>query len=342
MRQIKEKVFQFSREHTSSRNDDFEFYLLNHPDGRPLKLLKKTNEDSFEMALEINFRPYFLIQSKQGRYIIAERTLPVDGMNNFRDMGGYRSKNNKRVKWGLLYRSDHIYNASEKGLDYLRKLNIGTIIDYRSENEIHKYPNPILDTCTKTYHLDPSAHVAELAAQFQSSKENEDKNLINNIIKQQSNGTLKDHSEVIALQYRNFVNSMAAKKSYSQMLQIVANTKNGAIVQHCRGGKDRTGFGALLLLGVLGVSQEDIIKDYMITAKNREKRNHIKMEGYKRLTSDRRVLDHLYSFIDTKPEFIATSLETIIDQYGSIEEYAQDELNIRKDTINILKEKYLE
>ncbi|MFX3828793.1 tyrosine-protein phosphatase, partial [Streptococcus suis] len=88
------------------------------------------------------------------------------------------------------------------------------------------------------------------------------------------------HSEVVYSQYRTFAEGNESKAAFSKMLTVLANPNSPASVQHCRGGKDRTGYGAMLLLGILGVSKEDLIQDYLITGKNREERNRVKMEGY--------------------------------------------------------------
>jgi protein-tyrosine phosphatase len=66
------------------------------------------------------------------------------------------------------------------------------------------------------------------------------------------------------------------------------------------------------------------------------------MEGYKKLTTDQSVLDHLYSFIDTKSEFLEASIDTIIEKYGSIENYVTSELKITQEMIDTMKELYLE
>lgn len=341
VKQFQKNIYTFFRE-SNSENEEVEVFLLSSSDGEPIKFLKKSNENKFEISLELDSRPYFLIKSNLDEYKIAERTLPVSGMNNFRDMGGYKANDGKRVKWGVLYRSDHIHNATEEGLEYLRKLNLKTIIDYRSANEVSKYPNPVIHTAVKSFQLDPSAHVAELAAQFQSSKEDEDINLINKIIEQQKSGQLVDRSEVVYSQYRTFVEGNESKAAFSKMLKILADPNSPASVQHCRGGKDRTGYGSMLLLGILGVSKEDLIQDYLITGKNREERNRVKMKGYRKLTTDEKVLEHLYSFIDTKSDFIEASINSILDIYGSIEQYAISELNLDKEIIDRLRKMYLE
>ncbi|WP_040978602.1 tyrosine-protein phosphatase [Oceanobacillus jeddahense] len=339
--QIKNNRFLFQKGDTSEK--EVEVYLKKHPEDKQQEFLLKTSEPSFSIDIgPLDYRPYFLLKFADEAYTIGERTLPVEGMNNFRDMGGYEAENGKTVKWGMLYRSDHIYNATDAGVAYLKKLNIRTIIDYRSDDELMKYPNKTIDEDMKTYQLDPVAHAAELAAQFTSSKKDEDINLINKIIEQKEKGTLVNQADVVLEQYRTFANKENSKQAFGEMLRITANPDAPAVVQHCRGGKDRTGFGAMLVLGILGVKKEDLVRDYMLTEKNRQERNRIKMEGYKKLTDDKEVLDHLYSFIDTRSEFIATSIDTIIQKYGSIEKYVMEELGITGAMIDTMKDMYLE
>lgn len=339
--QIKKGTFIFSS--NSHSDKEIEVYLKKYPADTEQKFLFKTSKQSYEIDIPyLNYRPYFLIKESNSEYVTAERTLPVEGMNNFRDMGGYETYNKHTVKWGSLYRSDHIYNATESGIEYLKKLNIHTIIDYRSDDEIEKYPNKIINENIATFQLDPAAHTAELSAQFTSSKNNEDINLINKIIEQKNAGLLVNRYDIVTEQYKNFVNKKESKEAFSKMLKITSNPNSQAIIQHCRGGKDRTGFGSILLLGILGVKKEYLISDYMLTHTNRIERNNNKMEGYKKLTKDPEALNYLYSLIETKSEFIETSIDTIEQQYGSISNYALNELNITYEIINSLKKLYLD
>lgn len=334
----------FFRRKNDNKSKMSKIYLLDNPEIKSKDLLLYTEKDYFSIKIDrdIDRRPYFLIETDNDSYIIAERTLQVDGMNNFRDLGGYSTISGNTVKWGKLYRSDHLYNATDVGVKYLNNLNINTIIDYRSQDEIEKYPNKKLNNNPVTINLDPKAHAAELSAQFQASKENEDLKLINKIIEQKRNGKLVNHTDIVLEQYETFVNKKESKEAFSKMLKTLADFSTPAVVQHCRGGKDRTGFGVMLILGVLGVSKEDIVSDYLITAKNREKRNHIKMANYKKITTDKTILDYLYSFIDTKPVFIESSLNSIEKNYGTIENYVCSELELTQTEIQIIKELYLD
>lgn len=271
-----------------------------------------------------------------------QRNIPISGMNNFRDLGGYPTGDGKTVRWGKLYRSDHIFNADEKGLEQLKTLGIHTIIDYRSGNEVAKYPNPVFDKTVKTWHLDPDAHTAELAAQFSSSKVDEDENLVKKVVRQKDKGLLTQRDGAVLEQYCNFISRVKAKAAFGQMLRIAADPDAAAIVQHCRGGKDRTGFGSILLLGLLGVERKHLVEDYMLTRQNRLERNEYKMNIYRNYTSDQEVLDYLLSFIDTKPDFIEASIDEMECHYGSIKRYAMKELQVTEDMVKRMRELYLE
>lgn len=77
-----------------------QIFFLDNPDSKDSKWLAETDLAEFELKLSAcEARPFFLIQSANGEQIVAERTLPVAGMNNFRDMGGYVAHQGKRVKW---------------------------------------------------------------------------------------------------------------------------------------------------------------------------------------------------------------------------------------------------
>lgn len=337
--QTKPNQFVFTK---NEGGEEAEIYLQKVNNRQYDEHLITTHEQEVTVQVDVKGqRPYFIVKSQNTEYMIAERTLPVEGMNNFRDMGGYLTEEGKTVKWGMLYRSDHMYNATDNGLNYIKQLGLHTVIDYRSDNEVAKYPNPGVSPDIKHYQFDPSAHTAELSAQFSSTKKDEDVNLVNKVIEQKENNALTDHAAVIVEQYRTFANKPHSREAFSKMLKVTAKPEAPAVLQHCRGGKDRTGFGVMLVLGILGVAKEDLVADYMLTEKNRLARNEYKMAQYRKITQDQVVLDQLYSFIDTRPEFIEASIDTIIQEYGSIKDYVIEELDITAEEINSMKKMYL-
>ena len=54
----------------------------------------------------------------------------------------------------------------------------------------------------------------------------------------------------------------------TDVVRLIADPENHPVVFHCAAGKDRTGLVAALVLGVLGVDDETIVADYVLTAEN--------------------------------------------------------------------------
>lgn len=94
--------------------------------------------------------------------------IKLEGAYNFRDIGGYRTKDGKTVKTGLLYRSDELSKLSESDVALLEKIGIKTIVDYRAKRERIDNEDVPIEGSTIIY-LDPKADVAALA-----SSENKD------------------------------------------------------------------------------------------------------------------------------------------------------------------------
>ena len=64
--------------------------------------------------------------------LLAQQFLPVEGIVNARDLGGYEGL---QVKKGQLLRAAHLANATPKDLAYLEKLGVATVVDFRKLDE---------------------------------------------------------------------------------------------------------------------------------------------------------------------------------------------------------------
>lgn len=269
-------------------------------------------------------------------YYVALRTLPVPGTQNLRDIGGYRGQDGRQVRYGMLFRSDQLSRLDDAGIAYLRELKIRTIIDLRSLPEIAKSPNQKIGAIT--IHCDPSAETAELAASFQADAENEDRLLVGSIQRQLHKG----YSDPgMLLQYRRFATESRCISAFRSMMETVCKADAAPLLFHCRGGKDRTGFAAMVILGALGVSDEEIICDYMLTQKNRAGRTTEKMEQYRHYTSDPAVLEYLQTLLDCSPDYIQASLDEIYKRFQSMEQYIESTYDIPRHILQKFKNMYL-
>ena len=111
----------------------------------------------FITEFDNNFRYYFLFvfsntNNEVKKIEVSERILPLSGVFNFRDLGGYPTKDGKSIKWGVLYRSSSLSDATTDDEKYLSKINLKTIIDLRTIDEIQSEPD-IVPNGINYYHL---------------------------------------------------------------------------------------------------------------------------------------------------------------------------------------------
>lgn len=284
---------------------------------------------------------YHLIINKANSFVAGERILKIDGMYNFRDMGGYPTKDGRRVKWGLLYRGDQLANSESSSDQFMLNLGIQSIIDLRSKLEIEKDPNRCISDIAQTHNLDPNAHIAAFAGHVQNTSIFSDReNLIESARKWLSEG--KTGSENMIEQQKEFVLSSDAKAAFSKALKVVMNAENSPVFQHCRGGKDRTGYIAMLELMILGVDRKYVIYDYLLTNKARELKNQKYREKFLEMTQNEEYTDFYMSLFESKEEYISAAIDLIYQNYTNVVNYVISELGITSDQILRFKEYYLE
>ncbi len=193
-------------------------------------------------------RPYFVIAESSGAWLRAgERVLPLQGAQNFRDLGGYRSESGKRVRWGLLYRSAEMSGLTVADYDYLRGLGIKTVCDFRSTDERAAEPTAW-----------PAGDAPDLVAADYDLR----------TVMAQSGARMSDlrSTEDARAAFASFYVSMPTMLAaqYRDMFQSLLR-RDAPLAFHCTAGKDRTGMAAALILSVLGVPRQTIIEDYALS-----------------------------------------------------------------------------
>jgi protein-tyrosine phosphatase len=240
-----------------------------------------------------------------------QRVLPFRRIANFRDLGGYPAANGKRVKWGLLYRSGHFAKASPADLIYLQALNIDTIIDFRSAQEKEQEPDrlpasggmkilalPMLDVVNEA--MSKEIHTAVKNNDFQDF----------------------DPFEKMLQMYQVIAREHAAK--YRLFIQTIQAAQGRPVLWHCTAGKDRTGFGAAILLRLLGVEDQVIIKDYLLSRQYIENRRRLML--MLRLTRGREVVGIVKKLMSVDETWMQAAFQALDQQWGNFENYAKEGL----------------
>lgn len=229
----------------------------------------------------------------------AVRRLPLAGAVNCRDLGGYLTADGRRIRNGLLFRSDQFAELTDDDLPLVVALGLRTMCDLRADSErLHK-PNRVFHGHAPTQHVlgfmphGGDALIADVRGGMISPGEIESR---------------------VREMYRRFVSEQAP--SYRQLLQLLS-PENLPLLYHCTSGRDRTGFGTLVVLSALGVPRETIIADYV--ASNQFRRDLRFQIG----DIDPQLMQTL---TQSHPDYIAASFEEIDRRWGGIDPYLRDAL----------------
>ena len=141
--------------------------------------------------------------------------------------------------------------------------------------------------------------------------------------------------------YKRVLLNPDSKEMLKKILNVLLESEGG-VLWHCNGGKDRAGLVSMLVEGLLGVKEETIISDYVISHKYQRKKLFWANFGLSIAFLGTEFRKIILNMLSAKPEYIIKTLEFINETYGSIENYAKRELDISDEFIEKLKNKYLE
>src|SRR5690606_24842324 len=77
---------------------------------------------------------------------MPERRLHFEGAVNFRDLGGYATRDGGQTRWGRAYRSDGLHALTDGDLARFGELGIRTVFDLRRDSERESLPNRVPST----------------------------------------------------------------------------------------------------------------------------------------------------------------------------------------------------
>ncbi len=276
---------------------------------------------------DIGVRHYFYLQSDKGEAVIlAERQLSLQGAPNFRDLGGYETQCGRRLKWGKLYRSGKLSELTEWDIGYINRLGVSLVCDFRKEIERELEPTWLGEEHSHTY--------AGLAV-TPGSSESFITNLHNGII------AVDDAAGFMKEINRDFVINQMPQ--YAEMFRLLLSGEQQLLI-HCASGKDRTGFGAALLLDVLGVEEDIIIDDYLLTNTYLPADQEIKRLSNTFTDSTGKPVsdDVLRPLLELRPEYLGACFDEMKKRYESKQHFFESALNLDDSSIKVLKDRYLE
>ena len=209
--------------------------------------------------------------------------LPMEKAFNVRELGGYAARKGSVTKYHQFLRTDNLTNITEEDKNFLLGYGVRAVIDLRGREETLIYPNPFREHPDVTYINLP--FITDTVLDMRAVKEE---------------GFKPEQFCINLVEYKD----MAA-----QIFRFILAHEDGCVLFHCQAGKDRTGILAMLLLGIAGVSREDIIANYQVS--HTYLRDHVEL----------RIHDGLEELEYSRPQWIAAAYDHVMTEYGSFRNY---------------------
>ena len=238
----------------------------------------------------------------------------LTGAPNFRDLGGYRTADGQMVRRHHLFRSDHLGSLAADDIQLLSgKLREPVrVLDLRGVTERETAVCVLEGVTVHSLSIEPTIV-----------------QVLSDLIDAGHKLTRADVVGHMQDTYRGFVRHNTHR--FASLFGFLLESRD-PLVFHCTAGKDRTGFAAALILLVLGVSRDDVMRDYLLTNERLKPKTE-----WRGLTPE--VASVLYR---VQPEFLDAAFEAVRQKYGNLDTYFREGLGLREAERARLQELYLE
>ena len=262
---------------------------------------------------------------------LTNQLIGVTSGRNFRELGGYKTLSGKTIKMHKLLRTGNLADLSPIDLEFLSKYGVKYDIDFRSKEEADRQPDRVPEGAK--YIFDPV---------FSEDLTNSSKSI--NALEEEAEKDPNFGFDHMLFAYEDMIESESAQNAYRKFFNVLLeNDKDGqSIIFHCTAGKDRTGFGAMLILSALGVPLRTIREDYLLT--NITTKDFIEglIARERQAGLSENVLQSIRDVQSVHSEYIDHAIKVINDKYGSLNDYLREVMHLSSSDIMQLRRIYLE
>ena len=274
-------------------------------------------------------------------YSAETQSIGLESVGNARELGGYKTTDGHVVRHGVLLRTAAPDAASESDRRRLEHdLRLTRVLDLRMNMErqflvddvrgldfAQTYRVPIMD---EDYYLRLYAEISEEQLKQMSP--------LQMIVMGIDMGLVNDQM------YVGFLEAETGKRGFAEVFShLLAQPEGEALLFHCTQGKDRTGLVAMLALTALGVDEETIVFDYLLTNTFNAKLIEREQQGLLALGIPAEEIDKYMIGLDRVfPQTMQNALEHLRREYGSVWGYITKELGVGEAERRELRAKYLE
>lgn len=271
--------------------------------------------------------------------------IPLEGICNTRDLGGYRTMDGRKIKPHRLIRSGALKDSTDKDREILcEEYHLKTVVDFRTKAEREAMPDPVLNGVQ--YVENPILEEAAMGITREKEEKQDGSALVKKVVStlHANGGTPISYMENM---YTNLITNPFSKAQYRKFFTILLEQKEGALLWHCSAGKDRVGVATIMLLSALGVSREQIIADYMkinqFGAKEVQGLMKMLTDGMDPSSRETKVRTEALRLLFTVERAYAESVFAAMENAcGSVDAFLEKEMGLTAEKKEILRQNYLE
>jgi protein-tyrosine phosphatase len=262
----------------------------------------------------------------------STRAFDTRTVVNLRDLGGIELDRGRRVVPGVLWRSGRPGAFGATHDPALTALGIRTVVDLRTAEERAAAPVRVPPgtrvLVADVLGADPVVSAARLQTLLSDMS-----------LAVRELGEAKAN-QLFAHAYRAMVCSPGSTSAYRALVETAADPRSRPLLFHCTAGKDRTGWGATLLLLLLGASRDTVRREFQAVEQ-------------KVRTSSAHLAGDLVTTAGDRPTGITVTrtcavshlevaLDAMDERWGGLAGYVRDGLRVPEATLARLREELTE
>ena len=257
--------------------------------------------------------------------------MRIASLPNLRDLGGWPTAGGGRVRRGLLYRSTELGRLSDADMPAVAALGLRAVYDLRTQSERSAEPDRVpagaehvvVDVMADA----PGAGPAQLMAVLSDPK---------------AAAAMLGEGKAAALfeeAYRGIVSLESALRGYRRLFSDLSEERNRPALFHCTTGKDRTGWASASMLMLLGVSDDDVMREYLLTNDQLLPALRPAIDRFASVGGDPELLRRV---LGVAPEYLDSALDEMRKRYGTIEGYFSDGLGLGAEVQTALRDAFVD
>ncbi|MEU9255254.1 tyrosine-protein phosphatase [Streptomyces sp. NPDC048270] len=257
---------------------------------------------------------------------------PATTVANLRDLGGTPLSGGRTVRPGLVLRSGQLDRLDVDADPAVAALGLRTVIDFRTEAERADHPDRIpagirlLTADVLADKMNARSGPTPPAAQL--------KDLLSDPVVAEEHLGGGRAQALFGDLYRSFVHSASAQAAYRLLLTEAADPDAGPLLFHCTAGKDRTGWGATVILSLLGADDDTLMAEYLSVNPAVKQAFAPMIEGFTGAGGDP---DIALALIGVFPSYLESALDEVATRYGSMDKYVREGLGVGAETVEALR-----